>query len=338
MVSGIYDIYAQADAFDENGSFYWGAIAEDREDNNIRQESLPVSDLTVTKEAVPPAGSLVAPGSFITYTIIYSNLSNTVASQAVLTDTFDPLGNYTIHSYSVNPDHGDNVWHLGNLSAKSGGAIEIVAQLNSPLPNHWPVTNRASLYSGETGPLPSPVITHTVMNYSGADPEPMVDLVITDIRWTPSAPKAGTWPRFEVTVVNTGTADAVQLFLVELYIKPQPSSPPEWPGDHDRGSCLDNCATLRDDYLGYVSGLAAGASKVVSFPNLDGDPSPDFPMEAGTYDIYAQADARDEFSADSNFYWGSIAEDYEDNNVRHESLVVGSNPRLYLPIVSKRLP
>jgi uncharacterized repeat protein (TIGR01451 family) len=318
-------------------------ITDPVEDDNWYEISNPLAvfGTAVTKEAKPAAGSLVAPGSFITYTIRYANMGNTYATQAVLTDTFDPLGNYTIHSYSVLPDQGkNNIWHLGELSPRSGDKIQIVVQLNSPLPNNWPVTNRASLYSLEGGLLHTSVITHTVLNYAGDQPKPMVDLVVTDVHWTPSIPRTGTWPRFYVTVANEGTADAMQPFWIALYIKPQPSDPPEWPADHDRGYCLNSCATLRYHYLGYVSELAAGASKVIPFLDLAQDPSPDFPAVSGTYDIYVQADVA--FEGD-NVYWGSIAEDREDNNVWQESLVVDPNgsvgvPPVYLPLVFKQSP
>jgi uncharacterized repeat protein (TIGR01451 family) len=317
-------------------------ITDPVKDDNWYETSNPlaVSGVTVTKEAMPPAGSLVTPGSFITYTIHYTNMGNTYATQAVLTDTFDPLGNYTVHYTSVPPDEGNNIWHIGELSPRSPGEVQIVVQLNNTLPNNWPVTNRASFYTQEGGLLHTSVLTHTVMNYSGDLPKPMVDLTITGVHWTPSVPKTGIWPRFYVTVANQGTADAMQPFWIELYIKPQPSDPPEWPSNHDRGYCLDSCTTTRYHYLGYVYELAAGESKVIPFLELAQDSSPDFPTASGTYDVYVQADVAFE---DDNTFWGSIAEDHEDNNLWQGSLVVDPNGSVgvspvYLPLVLRRIP
>ncbi len=177
-----------------------------------------------------------------------------------------------------------------------------------------------------------PLITHTVMNSEGGKPVPMVDLIVSDIYWVPSSPSAGISPRFYATVSNVGTADAEGSFWVELYIKPHPSQMPWGPADHDRGYCLNDCATLRPHYVGDVpGGLAAGHDVLVPFENLE--PSPDFPAE-GTYDIYVQVDVA--FGQD-NYYWAEYAEDDENNNVRQETLILGPS-RVYLPLVLKNRP
>ena len=292
--------------------------------------------MTVAKDADPPPGSIVSPGSIITYTIRYSNTGTQRASQAVLTDTFDPLGNYTVISPSLPPGTADYVWDLGVLSPRQMGEQQIVVQLNDPLPNNWPVTNQASLYSPEGTPFHTPVITHTVMNYSGTEPKPMVDFVITDLTWQPLHPSAGTWPRFYATVANAGTADADTHFWVALYIKPEPSEPPKWPYDHDRGYCLNDCATLRPSYLGYVGQLAAGESTLVAFENLYLDDSPDFPASGG-YDLYLLADVA--FEGD-NLYWGIYPEDKEYNNLWQDFMLIqaAGPPSVYLPMIYKHLP
>jgi uncharacterized repeat protein (TIGR01451 family) len=317
-------------------------------DDNVYEFSnlLAFFTMTVTKEAIPPAGSIVTPGSFITYTIRYTNTGGVRASQAMLTDTLDPLGNYTVVSVSDPADQQDGnvwTWNLGELLSREAGEVEITVQLNDILPNNWLVTNQAALFSPEGDPFHTPVVTHTVMNLDpGGEPLGMVDLTITDLYWEPAFPIADMWPRFYATVANIGTADADPLpdemgFWLSLYIKPDPSDPPLWPVDHNRGYCLDDCTTLRPSYVGYVSQLSAGQERVVSFESIDQDPSPDFPA-AGTYNIYAQADLA--FGAD-NPYWGRYPEDNEANNILQDTLVLSAlsgDNNVYLPMVFRGAP
>jgi uncharacterized repeat protein (TIGR01451 family) len=305
--------------------------------------------MTVTKEAIPPAGSVVTPGSFIVYTIRYTNTGGIRASQAVLTDTLDPLGNYDVVSVSVPPDQQDgNVWswNLGELPSRASGEVEITVQVTEPLPNNWLVTNQATLGSPEGEPFHSQVVTHTVMNLdAGGLPVDMVDLTITDLAWQPIAPPAGAWPQFCMTVANIGTADALPPpddpgFWLSLYIKPSPSAPPLWPADHEWGYCLDGCATVRPSYTAYIAQLPAGGQveNVCIQPQVPIDPlAPDFPA-AGVYDVYAQVDLA--FDGD-NLYWGRYAEDSEANNVVQGLMILGPLPtdnNIYLPIVLSNAP
>ncbi len=311
-------------------------IVDPEPDDNWHEFSNPLSffALALSKEADPPAGSTVTPGSRLTYTVRYENVGAIPASQIVLTDTFDPFGNYTVISPPLPPTATEHVWYLPGLPPRETREITIVVQLDDPMPNYWPITNRASLDSAEGDPYHTPEVTHTVMNLSGTELAPMVDLIITDVYWLPAEPVSGTWPGCYATVVNTGTADAEVPFQVSLYVKPELSDPPKWPSDQDRGYCLHNCATERPNYVAQVDQLAAGESTVVSFQDLDKDPSPDFPA-AGTYDIYVQADVVIE---NGNPYWGSYAEDNESNNIWRGSLTVipvAPPPKVYLPLISK---
>jgi uncharacterized repeat protein (TIGR01451 family) len=330
----------------------WGnTVTDPVMDDNAYEFSnlLGVYTMTVTKEAVPPSGSVVTPGSLIYYTIRYTNTGGVRASQAVLTDTLDPLGNYSVVSVSVPPDQQDgNIWswNLGTLPSRESGEIEIAVQVNEPLPNNWLVTNQAALYSPEGEPFHTPVVTHTVMNLDeGGLPVDMVDLTIADLSWQPFTPPAGAWPSFSATVANVGTADVLPVgdpavgFRLALYIKPSPSEPPLWPADHDWGYCLDGCATLRPSYVGYVEQLPAGAETVVLFqPQVPSDPlAPDFPAE-GVYDVYAQVDLA--FAGD-DLYWGRYAEDNEANNIWQGIMVLGALPtdnNVYLPMIFRNAP
>ncbi len=319
-------------------------IVDPQPDDNWYVFSNPLSffGLAISKEAEPPAGVTVTPGSRITYTIRYTNVGAVRASQVVLTDTFDELGNYSIIAPSYIPTSAsEHVWDLSGLSPQETHEVSVVVQLDDPMPNHWIVTNRASLDSLEGYPYHTPVITHPVMNLSGGQLVPMVDLAINDVNWQPLQPTSGTWPVFTATVTNLGDADAEDAFWLALYIKPQGAEPPEWPYDHDQGYCLNACSTVRRRYVEQVPSLAAGSSVEIPFLNLDEDPSPEFPA-TGSYEIYIQVDVA--FGSD-NPYWGSIAEDDEKNNIWHGLMTIppggpepNEPPKAYLPIILKGSP
>jgi uncharacterized repeat protein (TIGR01451 family) len=318
-------------------------VVDPEPDDNWDELQVPLAftALTVTKDAVPASGSIVTPGSSITYTLGYTNIGGLRVSNAVLTDSFDYRESYTITEMSHEPDVGGNIWYLGELTPTWEGEITVAVRLAERLPNHWLVTNLANL-SNPAGDPYQAVVTHTVMNghFDGSEfvPDPIVDLAITDVHWVPSEPGAGEWPTFFATIVNSGTADAPDPFWVELYIKPSPSDPPQWPNDHDRGYCLGDCAAppYRRRYVEQIpDGLASDGSTVVTFENLYENVSPDFPA-IGAYDIYVQVDVS--FS-DPAFhpYWGFYPEDYESNNIWAGSLFI-EQARAYLPIIFRGAP
>jgi hypothetical protein len=153
------------------------------------------------------------------------------------------------------------------------------------------------------------------------------------------------WPTFCLTVTNIGNADLEAPpegevgFWLELYIKPSPSEPPQWPSDHDWGYCLDGCTITRTQYVrDFNQPLLVGeeAGGLCFEPQVPEDPSAlDFPV-AGTYDVYAQVDVA--FEGDS-VYWGRYSEGNEDNNVVQDSMVlIDADYQVYLPLVLKSAP
>ncbi len=288
----------------------------------------PGPELEVRKTADPPHGSQVVPGQRITYTISYSNPSPFVAEAAVLSDTYDLHESYAV--LSTVPQASDplsSIWQLGDVAPGDRADIEAVVQLADVLPNHWMISNEATLTYERMAEPATDVVTHMVL-YSGV---PLVDFRVDDIRWEPQTPADGEQVTFYATVTNQGTASASQYFWVSLYIKPQPSSAPLGPYDHLGGYCLDAlCTTPRPHYLAYVGSLAIGASVELGFQALE--PDPVFPARGG-YDLYVQADMSFE-APEYNPYWGRYAEDYEQNNLRHEVLTIGGPPRIYLPVVN----
>lgn len=324
------NITANAKIWDDGGSGLDPFLYNNKDDD---VDTVEIGDLAISlsKEAQPAGGSNVSPGSFITYTVRYENVSFLPCNSGVLTDNYDPSGSYTLVSAIPAPDEGDNIWHLATLGPSQFGEIQIVVQLADVLPSNWSVTNQVSLTCAEGGPYESNIVQHTAVNPPDVH---LPDLTIDDIQWTPTQPSTNTQMSFNVTVRNAGVVDLDGYFWVEIYIKNYPSNPPQYPSDHDRGYCLDGCDILRADYVQLVSGvLPAGGSFSVPFSGAQL-----FFETDGWYDIYAQADVAFS-SAEFNPYWGHIAEEAENNNLRYERVfVIGEEClrcRAFLPIITK---
>ncbi len=281
--------------------------------------------VTVSKEADPPAGRVVDPGSVITYTIHYENIGLLDAVQAVVTDTYDPQGDYTILSINPPPSQGNNTWNLGVVAPGQGGEIEIVVQLNDPLPGNWPITNRAGFHSSSGPSSYTPLVTHWTSS------APAADLAARNVRWVPAEPVAGSPVDFYARVANLGRTDADQFWL-ELYIRPGPADPPDGPADHDQGYCLNGCAITRPDYVLWIDNLPAGTESEFHFVD-SGARDLLFPGD-GPYLVCVQVDVA--FAGD-NPYWGHYPEEQENNNIVCQEISIGT-PTVYLPLVTKNAP
>ncbi|HSJ55145.1 MAG TPA: CARDB domain-containing protein [Anaerolineae bacterium] len=321
----VLEDYAQ-EVIIENRANLFSTAGPVKYSNVITHTAKPlIPELEVWKSADPPHGSQVTPGSRITY----NNPSIFLAEAAVLSDTYDLCHSYEVVSTDpLASDPSNSIWQLGNVPAGDSGEVQVVVEVGDALPNHWIITNDVTLsYDSMLEPA-TDVVTHMVV-YDGV---PLVDFLVEDLRWEPADPAPDQEVKFYATVTNQGTVAASQYFWVSLYIKPQPSTAPLGAYDHIGGYCLDvACATPRPHFLAYVSSLAPGASVELSFQNLE--PDPVFPA-SGAYDVYVQADMSFE-GAEYNPYWGRYTEDYEQNNLWHDVLVIDDGtPRIYLPIVS----
>ena len=294
-----------------------------------------VPRLLISKDAIPSPGSIVRPGSTITYTIRYTNAGAFLASQPILTDVFDLNQSYTVVSTDRLADvltttHA--VWHLEPLAPGQEGSIQVVVQLKSVLPN-WTITNRARIASSEGDPAASLVISHLVENPPGT---PLVDLVAWNLHVVPDKPKPGQAVTFYVTISNTGTLDAIKYFWAELYIKPQPSYPPAGPSDSEEGYCLNNCSETRYSYLYWVGSLKQGQTNEAWFTPTN---TPAVLPTEGCYDVYVQVDVAFENELSNpdyyNPFWGVYPEASEDNNIAHIVVCVGPR-KVYLPAIFKR--
>lgn len=311
---------------------------------------VPDPDLAVIKDT----GNVITVGlgSTLVYTITYTNNGGWVAEDAELTEylpentTFDgspeweQVGTSNAYTYQV-----------GDVERQSSGIATFQVRVNDEVPlNTSHITNQVTIdyppmVDAWDRAIVDPFTEDNEYEFNNPlDILAMVDLTITDPVWEPAIAPVGTWPRFCTSVTNIGNADALPLqadglgFWVELYIKPSPSDPPEWPSDHAWGYCLDDCTTLRPSYVGYIDQLLAGEEprEVCFEPVAPEDPlALDYPAE-GTYDVYVQVDVA--FLGD-DLHLGRYSEGDEMNNLVQSSMaVIPYDWAIYLPVVLRSLP
>ncbi|MEM2446323.1 MAG: hypothetical protein QW734_06665 [Candidatus Bathyarchaeia archaeon] len=84
--------------------------------------------LIVSKEAHPPTGSSIPPGTVITYTIRYTNTGSSPAMNVVITDPLDSKLDYIWGGTRV----GDIVsWTVGTIAPGASGLVSFTAQIKS---------------------------------------------------------------------------------------------------------------------------------------------------------------------------------------------------------------
>ena len=286
-------------------------------------------------------------GSNLVYNIHYENNGGWDAENVELTETLPDNTTFAgTEGWEQVGTSNEYTYQLGDVPWGEGGTVQFGVVVNGEVPaNTTHITNRVEIdYPAMldiwSNTIIDPYTDDNAFEFSNElNFQKRVDLILRDLAWEPADPEVGTWPEFCVTVVNTGTADAMPPpeqpeFWVELYIKPNPSEPPAWPSDHDWGWCLGDPCVTRDEYTADISQLLAGESEQVCFQPQVPDPlALDYPAE-GVYDVYVQVDvAFGVFSA----YYGCFDESNEDNNILHETIIV-SPSRIYLPMVFRAAP
>ena len=158
-----------------------------------------------------------------------------------------------------------------------------------------------------------------------------MDLTVLDIGWSPVHPPPAAPVHLWATVTNEGNTDAPDFFGVEIYIKEgENAAPPAGPWDHDQGYCLDNCNTLRPNYVHLVQNLNQGGIFTVNFAGSDLV----FP-ERITYTVCAQIDMV--FDAPGfDPWWGRYPESNETNNILCQTVVANGMWQFSLPVIYRR--
>lgn len=132
--------------------------------------------LVVVKEDLVDA---VYPGGTVTYTTTYRNLSETVLTGVVLTESYDP--NVAFISASPPPDPGtDNQWTIGNLAPGASGTIRVTVRVAQGLPNGTILHNEVWITSAE-GAEADDTETTTVVALNCAEFDPPGGIWVGDV-------------------------------------------------------------------------------------------------------------------------------------------------------------
>ncbi len=337
---------AQVDQYARTGTYY---NTLDTRTGSFVLPSLRTAPLGVTE--IPRVDAQVSvddgvlwvnEGDTLFYTVTFTNANDVGLNleQVVLTATIQPAG-YLLGGGTGWMPVSANVftYPVGTLSPGGTGSVQFRVDVSSTVPQEiWTVTNTVQIGYHVTGT----VIEADRSNNVDQDVDILrgPDLIVSDVWWEPSSPKAGQPITVYVTIENQGkddvvarwdgSADAWWLFVVELYAKGSgftPAGPPSDVFDHAGGYCSDAaCSQTRMEYLAWPSQLQARQTRQLAFPLV---------LPADTYRIYIQADV----SWPGGGYWGKsfglIREAIETNNVYDGGVMVVGEPSydVYLPVV-----
>jgi uncharacterized repeat protein (TIGR01451 family) len=189
-------------------------LDEDHTISNIARASAPHSDvfsskavthtvagppsLQITKEANPPSGSSVTPGTTITYTIRYTNTGQSPAMGVVITDPLDSrleyLGGGTLVGNTVS-------WTVGYLGTGASGYVTFSARVKSDASGT--ITNYAYIGAECLPAVQSNSVTHTVSALS-----PYLTLSKTSQPTPQSVVQGGDLITYSIVITNIGGAAA----------------------------------------------------------------------------------------------------------------------------------
>ncbi|MBN1994895.1 MAG: DUF11 domain-containing protein [Anaerolineae bacterium] len=172
----------------------------------------PIYSLAIAKDAAPPAGSVVEPGDFITYTLVVTNTGDAVTG-VVISDTLD--ANVTL--VASNTTHGA-VTGLSPVQVSGFGLAageRVTVTLGVTVANAVSGTiiyNQASVTSTQSTLFSSGVVTHVISNTL-----PVPSLAITKTAMPPSGSSVGpnTAITYTITVANNGTGDANNVMITD---------------------------------------------------------------------------------------------------------------------------
>ena len=274
-------------------------------------------------------------GSIVTYTLRYTNTTNTVTlTQVSLTDIFTPSDYLTFLGTDwTQTAPGSYTRTLPDLAPGASGNLLVPIQIGANLPDTvLSIVNTASI---DAVSIARATETNLGNNVSAdIDTVRGVDITILSMTYAPA--RLRQYGPITVTVVfknqgfdSTSGPDGLGWFGTDLYIKPIGSPPPSGPGDHAYGKCptpLISCKYVKA-YEG--AGLAAGEIYTVTYS---------YSLSlGGAQALYAQADPYWNVPG-TNFYGtaqhGRMIEGDETNNI-FGPIEIYAQPAVFLPLVRK---
>ena len=157
--------------------------------------SVPALSLAQTDSPDP-----VAAGATLTYTLSYGNSGNANATGVVLTDTIPASTSFVSATGGGTLSGGTVTWALGTVAAGGSGSVQLVVQVQSPLPNGISLpAGAAGIDSAETAAVSAVPIATMVTS------SPSLTLLASD---GPDPVGAGMNLTYTLTYANGGNAIA----------------------------------------------------------------------------------------------------------------------------------
>ncbi|MBN1889177.1 MAG: DUF11 domain-containing protein [Thermoflexales bacterium] len=150
---------------------------------------------------VTPKG-VVAPGTVLTYTLIYTNSGNQAATNVVVTDALPAGASYLSGGAYL---AGTVRFDIGSLGIGASGEVSFTVRVDTPLDDGTMITNVATVASDQTRPAPSNVVTNITSVPVVATSPLAFDVALSPSQATTRA----------LTIGNVGSAD-LAWSLVEI--------------------------------------------------------------------------------------------------------------------------
>jgi uncharacterized repeat protein (TIGR01451 family) len=209
--SGSVQMVVQVDSPLPNGTFItndtYGIDSNETAPINGTPQTTTVGSspvLSISKTASPDP---VTAGGTLTYTLDYTNTGNDDATGVFITDTVPTNTTFTSATGGGTQSGGVVTWNIGTLGAGASGSVQMVVQVNSPLPNGTLITNVTyGIDSNETAPVNGTSVSTTV----GSSPV----LSISKTASPDPVPAGGTLT-YTLNYTNTGNENATGVFITD---------------------------------------------------------------------------------------------------------------------------
>ncbi|MEA1965036.1 MAG: hypothetical protein U9O41_07930 [Candidatus Aerophobetes bacterium] len=153
----------------------------------------------------------VPAGELLSYTLTYQNMATDNVTETVITDTLPYEVSYVSASPAPNStSDGTLTWNIGKLAPGASGNITITVRVNTPIDSGTVITDNVTItgYLGGAEKVGTDVEETTIIS------APIIAVEKTD---SPDPVEAGGTLTYNITVTNSGNADATGVSVVDDY-------------------------------------------------------------------------------------------------------------------------